>query len=206
MSSRKTSRSFDRPREVRDSSRQSNPSIDVLRLTYMERTRITYLRAVIGDVSVVAMSPREQRPAISVEQEDRLLAEQNLHPVRYDYPTFDYNCHGWTFLKGRGWLDNTDNVIDRIIRARNFTRIHPMHAQMDDVVLYRNSATGFVPHSGLVGEDISWVDSKWDDGSLFRHEAYEVPERYRGQMEYYHPPQGWDGLTITSIRELSLSR
>jgi hypothetical protein len=54
-----------------------------------------------------------------------------------------------------------------------------------------------VRHSGIMS-DRTTVASKWDDGSLFLHNVYDVPENYRGQIEYYRPPRNWRSLALES--------
>jgi hypothetical protein len=202
MLPRDVSPSSDHLREA-GSSYQYDPSNDILRQTSTERASVTYIHARAGDFDVVAMSPREQRPVVSVRQEDNWLSNQGLHPERYDFPTFDYNCHGWTFLKGAGWIDNIDNAVDKIVRQGNFARIDPANVQQGDIVFYRDTRTGSVLHSGIVEKDTAYISSKWDSGSLFIHRIDEVPQRYQGPVEYYRPPQGWQGLAIVSQYKLS---
>jgi hypothetical protein len=153
------------------------------------------------------MSPREQKEPISVEQEDEQLRKWGLSLERYDYPTFDYNCHGWTLLNGKAWLDNINgkplkiNVIDRILREVGCRRVDPAKIRETDLAFYHDN-TGFVPHSGCVDKNTSYIVSKWNGGSLFKHKVDEVPRHYQGQVKYYRPPDGWKGLPVISAYEL----
>ncbi|HLD36702.1 MAG TPA: fibronectin type III domain-containing protein, partial [Planctomycetota bacterium] len=83
-------------------------------------------------------------------------------------PTDSYNCWGWTFTCGSGWMDDPIDV-DNVLSDNGYTQIPPTAsapAQPGDVIVYRD-AQGNVLHTGIVREvdpatgQPTLVESKW---------------------------------------------
>ena len=54
-----------------------------------------------------------------------------------------------------------------------------------DLVLYRNEQQ--ITHSGIAFPPE--IESKWGEGSVFRHSLFAVPSRYGSAVNFYAPPE-----------------
>jgi hypothetical protein len=105
---------------------------------------------------------------------------------RVENPTGDYNCHGFTFGRQGGWLE--DNEVPHIINDNGFTPVQWNQTRPGDVVIYKDSNKQ-ITHSGIVDTVNQWgqpqsVRSKFGAGSLFKHSPDAVPSFY-GQPSVY---------------------
>jgi hypothetical protein len=194
-----------------DQWRQQQHPIEV-RMLQVQRSPVTYHLYKIGDQTLVAMSPRQQDAPITEASETLALRNQGFYLgdevkrgtiVRCEPPTYSCNCHGYTFLNGKGWLDNLNNAIDTILRNGPFQRTFT--PQSGDIVIYRSSTSRQIRHSGQIydiqGNNIHLI-SKWDAGSSFYHHQDDVPDNYKGTVEYYRPTNGWRYFQPTFSRML----
>src|SRR5205807_1031471 len=69
-------------------------------------------------------------------------AEGVVHVAGPD-PT--YNCHGWVFAGGRGWIHGGD--VDAILKDNGYVQVK--QPGVGDLIVYRDSSGGIV-HSGFV--------------------------------------------------------
>jgi hypothetical protein len=114
--------------------------------------------------------------------------------VRLAPPSGDYNCYGWLFLGGNGWM--LDEAVEAILQDNGYSTVDP--PQSGDLVVYRD-AGGQLRHSGLVvgiaEEGQVLVESKWADQGLYVHGAlmpgYGVHQFHRSARRG-HRVCGWE--------------
>jgi hypothetical protein len=95
-------------------------------------------------------------------------------------PDSECNCHGWVFLGGHHWLEDSD--VELIVQDNDYQTV--AEPRVGDLVLYRGIADE-IRHSGLVvavaaGGQVL-VESKWGDQGVYVH----VPELGYGRHVYY---------------------
>jgi hypothetical protein len=145
------------------------------------------------------MSPAEvtyQRRAIETwKQKDRRPGEVRERRR----PSYDYNCHGLTFLSRRAWLQEADAALRQVLTDDGYREV-PLNAVLPgDIVLYRDRA-GQIEHTGVVtsvdGEGplrVLWVVSKWGASGEYIHPFNKSP--YTGTPHFMR--EGADEFTET---------
>lgn len=106
--------------------------------------------------------------------------------IRTAAPDRGYNCHGWVFTEGRGWLQGAQ--VEAILRDNGYHAVAAPEA--GDVAVYRGP-DGAITHSGVVrvagpGCPVL-VESKWGQGGRFLHPPTNVP--YAGEPTFYRSPR-----------------
>jgi hypothetical protein len=105
--------------------------------------------------------------------------------IRTAPPTQDYNCHGWVFTGGRGWIQGSE--VDEILRDNGYYGVDD--PRPGDVVIYRGF-NGAIAHSGVVRTAWSGgpvlIESKWGKGGRFLS-APDAPPY--GPATYYRSPR-----------------
>jgi hypothetical protein len=93
-----------------------------------------------------------------------------------------YNCHGWVFAAGRGWLHPSE--VEAILRDNGYEPVTTPRA--GDLIIYRG-ATGEAAHSGLVrvaaADGLILIESKWAWLGRFVHAPRDSP--YGTEICYY---------------------
>jgi hypothetical protein len=116
------------------------------------------------------------------QQESGVASSHSLQLIRTGAGDGRYNCHGWVFAAGKGWVRSAD--VDRILEDNGYV---PAGApQPGDVIVYRSSS-GQVVHSGLVrfaDGDLLLVESKWGMLGRFLHKPAE--QNYSDSWTVYH--------------------
>lgn len=122
-------------------------------------------------------------------------------------PDTRYNCHGFTFIGGAGWISKPEDV-QHIL---NDNAYHVTESpQIGDIIIYRNTADNSITHSGIVtGIDhspgqqprVTEVMSKWNDRGLYYHAPDHIPSSY-GTGQIYHSDRVGSSL-LTLEREES---
>jgi hypothetical protein len=112
----------------------------------------------------------------------------NMGLLRTAPPDEGYNCHGWVFAGGRGWIQGAE--VEDILRDNGYAETaEPLPG---DLIIYRDGG-GAVAHSGVVravGPGCPLlIESKWGKGGRFLSppEAPPYGERY---SFYRSPRQG----------------
>src|SRR5262249_8786960 len=85
--------------------------------------------------------------AASSDEEARSLKDLRLHSkvIQTGPPDVRFNCHGWVFGDGRGWIRG--KVVDTILQDNSYRVVeNPLPG---DVAVFRNEL-GEVTHSGIV--------------------------------------------------------
>jgi hypothetical protein len=93
----------------------------------------------------------------------------------------NYNCHGWVFAGGRGWLYPSE--VDDILRDNGYERVST--PRPGDLILYRG-VTGEAAHTGLVRVAegrLILIESKWAWLGRYVHAPYDSP--YGSDICYY---------------------
>jgi hypothetical protein len=109
--------------------------------------------------------------------------------VRLAGPDPSYNCHGWVFADGRGWIHGSE--VDGILRDNGYERVRePMSG---DLIVYRDRS-GAVVHSGFVRSVLSGgqvlVESKWSHLGRFIHMASQYNDHLTTCTYYRSPREG----------------
>jgi hypothetical protein len=132
--------------------------------------------------------------AASADEEARYLRELRLHSqvIQTGPPDVRFNCHGWVFGDGRGWLRS--KMVDTILQDNAYQVVERPLA--GDVAIFRNQL-GEVTHSGVVrtGEKDGSVliESKWGRFGRFVH----TPDRHcyvTSKVSYYRSLRGSHAL------------
>ena len=102
-------------------------------------------------------------------------------------PSGFYNCHGLTFASRRTRIEKPSELA-KILHDDEYERIERQDVLPGDVVLYIDSETGDIEHSGVVIE----VDplafkilSKWGSASEFIHTELDCPYREYSERAFY---------------------
>ncbi len=138
-------------------------------------TDIDIYRPVAGTAASV-VSEQDERGFFA----DEGIPQNQLQKVANADP--DYNCHGYTFANGKGWITES-SAVRRIVSDNQIRETH--HPKVDDVVLYQDNV-----HSGVVvaldpnGRPI--IESKFGKYGLYRHYAGTLSGAY-GTHRYYRP-------------------
>jgi hypothetical protein len=102
---------------------------------------------------------------------------------KVDSPTNSYDCHGFVFLSGKGWIDN--DQVDAILTDNGYSVTTT--PAVGDIVIYRNG--GVIKHSGIItavsGATVTKVRSKWGILGLYDHAPGDVPPAF-GSWTAYH--------------------
>jgi hypothetical protein len=175
------------------------------------KQEVTYMGYEVKDTHFAAITPRLPEKRVPTEEQENSSLEargftimweiEEVAPkviVRADFPTSNYNCHGWTFLEGEAWLDDDKDVINELLRVGEFEPISISDTKPGDIALYRNVITGKVTHSAPVYEirdgNKLVCASKWAEGGLFYHYSDDVPKEYYNEevdIEIYRAPEAW---------------
>ena len=108
------------------------------------------------------------------------------HPGRtkIEAPTFEYNCHGYTFHIKEGWPKSWTDDPETVLKEGHYVEIPKKfshHWDSCDVVVYRKG-NGAITHSGhvieVVNGKITKMRSKWGFGPLVEHTPEDVPAKY----------------------------
>jgi hypothetical protein len=98
-------------------------------------------------------------------------------------PTNDYDCHGFVFRSGKGWIN--DDQVPAILTDNGYSVTTA--PAVGDIVIYRNG--GAITHSGIItavsGATVTKVRSKWGRLGLYDHAPSDVPSSY-GSWTAYH--------------------
>ena len=98
-------------------------------------------------------------------------------------PTNDYDCHGYTFLDGKLWID--DDQVPTILAENGYSETST--PVVGDIVIYWNG--GQPKHSGKITEvksnTVTKITSKWGLLGLYSHAPNDVPPTY-GAWKAYH--------------------
>jgi len=130
----------------------------------------------------------------SSDEENRYLKDLRLHSMVIQTGPADvrYNCHGWVFGEGRGWIRG--KMVDAILQDNAYQVVEQPLA--GDVAIFRNQV-GEVTHSGVVrtGEKDGSVliESKWGRFGRFVH----TPDRHcyaASKVSYYRSLRGSHAL------------
>ena len=162
----------------------------------------------IRETGMSYQAEKGKRPTI--EQEDAFLKEDGLEGKVVRVPgtaTRRYNCHGFVFLNGGGWLQDPRAII--ATRGYQVTR----KPNVGDIVVYSFSSpivtkSGQVmfavrpDHSGLVTAGSprapTEIVSKWGDGHIYKHAPRDVSSEW-GEPVYLklpipHRVTPWDSM------------
>jgi hypothetical protein len=109
--------------------------------------------------------------------------------VRVAGPDPSFNCHGFVFAGGRGWIHGSE--VDGILKDNGYERVRePISG---DLIVYRDS-TGAVVHTGFVRGVLSGgqvlVESKWSHLGRFIHLASQYHDRLTTSTYYRSPREG----------------
>jgi len=127
---------------------------------------------------------------VSGEEEDRYLRGLRLQSKVIQTGPADsrYNCHGWVFGDGRGWIRS--KMVDAILQDNAYQVVEKPLA--GDVAIFRNQL-GEVTHSGVVraGERDggALIESKWGRFGRFVH----TPDQHgyaASKVSYYRSLRG----------------
>ena len=135
------------------------------------------------------------RPADAPPSPERLLEmdtaivaarELTASVIRTAPGTQDYNCHGWVFGDGRGWIQGAE--VEDILRDNGYYAIHD--PRPGDVAIYRNFQRQ-IAHSAVVrtaapGGPVL-IESKWGKGGRFVSGPDGPP--YGADPTYYRSPR-----------------
>jgi Domain of unknown function (DUF4157) len=98
-------------------------------------------------------------------------------------PTNDYDCHGYTFLDGKRWID--DDQVPTILAENGYSETST--PVVGDILIYWNG--GQPKHSGKItevkGGTVTKITSKWGLWGLYSHAPNDVPSDY-GIWKAYH--------------------
>lgn len=163
----------------------------------------------IGNEIKLGGNPSEGRIAQLQEEEQEYMEAHNLagKVQQLGRAGPEYNCWGFTFTGGTGWLNNPNDV-QRILDDHQYQVTSK--PQPGDVIVYRTPDTGEITHTGIVtkaepssdGETYTLeVDSKWGALGLYRHAPDDAPPDY-GTWQIYHSDRpGGSLLTPKPIAE-----
>ena len=91
-------------------------------------------------------------------------------------PSNGYDCHGYTFLGGAAWINDTE--VDAILHDNGY--LVTTTPAVGDIVIYRRN--GEVTHSGVItavsGGKVTRINSKWGRLGLYSHAPQDVPATY----------------------------
>jgi hypothetical protein len=109
-------------------------------------------------------------------------------------PSYDYNCHGLTFLSRRAWLADED-AVELVLSDDGYAEVPTGRVLPGDIVVYRDHAHR-IEHTGIVvlaGPDgsltVPWVVSKWGNAGEYIHPFNE--SLYSGTAHFMR--EGTDG-------------
>lgn len=106
-------------------------------------------------------------------------------------PGPEYDCHGFTFAGGSGWLSNSHEIQQILTDNQYQVTTDPAPG---DIIIYRKSATSEITHSGLVSRvelssdgttRATEIVSKWGLDPLYRHAPDDVPALYGEKWQIY---------------------
>ena len=109
-------------------------------------------------------------------------------------PSYDYNCHGLTFLSRRAWLTE-EEAIELVLADDGYAEVPRSRVLPGDIAVYRDHA-GHIEHTGVVVRvdqhqtlDLPWVLSKWGNAGEYIHPYDET--LYTGTPHFMR--EGSDG-------------
>jgi hypothetical protein len=127
----------------------------------------------------------EHAPDMTDAEVDAELTKLNLlsKVTKVGPPTNDYDCHGYTFLGGKEWIDN--DQVPAILADNGY---QPTTAPVvGDILIY--VFNGEYKHSGIITEvragTVTKIQSKWGLWGLYSHHPNDVPPNY-GTWTAYH--------------------
>lgn len=118
------------------------------------------------------------------------LRQRGYHEkvIRTDGPDLNYNCHGWVFLGGKGWLRGGN--VEQILRDNRYEIVSS--PSPGDVAVYRDAA-GSVSHTALVravfDDGTVLMESKWGKLGRYLHTASQHAYAH-DSCTYYRAPRG----------------
>lgn len=141
------------------------------------------------------------RPAEGVEDDDRSVTDHFLRSNGFDVkliqtapPDHSYNCHGWVFTGGKGWILGSE--VERILRDNQYHIVSTPSA--GDLALFRDSQ-GAVSHTAVVravAEDGTvLMESKWGKIGRYIHTATQHVYA-SGPCVYYRSPRSQHTLRM----------
>jgi len=119
-------------------------------------------------------------------KEQKMLERENLSDKvkKLSTVTTDYDCHGFTFLAGAEWINNSE--VEKILKDNGYSVAQ--NPSVGDVVIYRDN-NGLIQHSGIVaavsGNTVTRVISKWSVYGLYEHNLKDVPANYGENIKVY---------------------
>lgn len=132
----------------------------------------------LGRVVNSSTSGYPGQPDISQQTADAVLGQIGLtgRVNQIGPPTNSYNCHGYTFSNSSRWVN--DDQVPRILTDNGYSVTTT--PAVNDIVIYRFS--GNITHSGVItgvsGNTVTEVTSKWGRAPLYRHAPDLVPPTY----------------------------
>ncbi|MCI0663747.1 MAG: hypothetical protein L0220_22015, partial [Acidobacteria bacterium] len=145
-------------------------------------------------VSVLSSGAPPMAPDVTEGEADAKLSSLGLlsKVSKVASPTNDYDCHGFVFLSGKGWIN--DDQVDAILTDNSYSVTTT--PAVGDIVIYRNG--GAITHSGIItavsGATVTKVRSKWGRLGLYDHAPSDVPPTYGGWTAYHTTRPGGHNL------------
>lgn len=168
------------------------------------RTIVLLLGVVLGVTMLTTgiIEYRQRRPAYQDKIEVMLTweAENLLRDPRYAQqfirtgpPEESYNCHGWTFARGRRALDISE--VQMLLNNGLYRKVE--YPESGDIVIYYDSQ-GDICHSGVVkatgNNGFVLVESKWGSAGRFLH-MVRLP-KVQTRYEFYRRAQRGPRSTV----------
>ena len=137
-------------------------------------------------VSVYRVTNPEHITPASRDAEESFLRQAGATNgvVHLAGPDPTYNCHGWVFACGRGWIQGND--VEAILSDNGYEQTKQPTA--GDIIVYRDS-NGAIVHTGFVRtvlpDGAVLVESKWCHFGRFIHLAGQYHDQHT-VLSYYH--------------------
>jgi hypothetical protein len=153
-------------------------------------TRPRYITNIGTNVTVLESGRPPSVPDLTVAQANAILNGWGLlsKVVQIGSPTNRYDCHGYTFLGGDGWIN--DDQVDTILTQNGYSVTST--PRVGDIVVYRLG--GSITHTGIIaavsGTTVTQVRSKWGRLGLYRHAPNDVPPSYGAPTPYHTSRSG----------------
>lgn len=151
------------------------------------------LAAMIGASPTQAEFTRKETDAIN----DAIVASHPSVTILSD-PTPRYDCHGFTFGAGRGWIQQ--DRVESILADQGWILRADGAQEVGDIAIYRKE--GVITHSGIVSAvqdgTATRIQSKWGKAGLYEHDPTDVPKAY-GRIEIRYR-----GTALATIHDFPL--
>jgi hypothetical protein len=144
-------------------------------------------------IPVYRLGQPDESEAVEMSADDSMLQRLGLTNQVIQTAPADggYNCHGWVFAEGQGWVRGED--VPAILEDHRYQKKE--RPEPGDLALYCSG--GAVTHSGIVrgvaDDGSALVESKWGVLGRYIHRAGQHLSSTH-QVTYYRTPRGNHGL------------